>query len=31
MEIFENENLKNKLKLLKKEVLELCKKFPIYK
>lgn len=31
MEIFENENLKNKLKVLKWEVLELCKKFPIYK
>jgi glycine/serine hydroxymethyltransferase len=31
MEIFENENLKNKLKILKWEVLELCKKFPIYK
>lgn len=31
MEIFENENLKNKLKVLKNEVLELCKKFPIYK
>lgn len=31
MEIFENEELKNKLKTLKWEVLELCKKFPIYK
>lgn len=31
MKIFENENLKNKLKVLKWEVLELCKKFPIYK
>ncbi len=31
MEIFENENLKNKLKTLKQDVLELCKKFPIYK
>lgn len=30
MEVFENENLKNKLKTLKLEVLELCKKFPIY-
>lgn len=31
MEVFENENLKNKIKILKQEVLELCKKFPIYK
>jgi len=31
MGIFENKNLINKLKPLKLEVLELCKKFPIYK
>ena len=31
MEVFENESLKLKLKSLKQEVLELCKKFPIYK
>ena len=29
--IFDNENLKNDLKSLKLQVLELCKKFPIYK
>ena len=31
MDVFENESLKNTLKTLKQEVLELCKKFPIYK
>lgn len=31
IEIFENEELKLKLKVLKQEILELCKKFPIYK
>jgi len=31
MKIFENEDLKVKLKALKWKVLELCKKFPIYK
>ncbi len=31
MEIFENENLQKTFVSLKKEVLELCKKFPIYK
>lgn len=31
MEIFENADLQAKLKTLKTEVLELCKKFPIYK
>ena len=31
MEIFENKDLQVKLKSLKQEVLELCKKFPIYK
>ncbi len=31
MEIFENADLQTKLKTLKAEVLELCKKFPIYK
>lgn len=31
MEIFENADLQTKLKTLKTEVLELCKKFPIYK
>ena len=30
MEIFEDENLKNKLNKLKKETLDLCEKFPIY-
>ncbi len=31
MEIFENSDLQSKLKVLKAEVLDLCKKFPIYK
>lgn len=31
MEVFENKDLQTKLKTLKWEVLELCKKFPIYK
>lgn len=31
MEIFENKDLKNKLKVLKWEILILCKNFPIYK
>jgi glycine hydroxymethyltransferase len=31
MEVFENVDLQRKLKTLKTEVLELCKKFPIYK
>lgn len=31
MEIFENEKLQNTFVSLKKEVLDLCKKFPIYK
>jgi glycine/serine hydroxymethyltransferase len=31
MEVFENSELQRKLQTLKTEVLELCKKFPIYK
>ncbi len=31
MEVFENKDLQVKLKSLKQEVLDLCKKFPIYK